>query len=310
MEKILYKENVNSCYISLTGYRTLFIFELLLSGPKSIEEIKLALLQNKYIQEELSEDTIKNYINSLIDAGCSIDRAFNKTGYKFVMGNHPLKFTITKPQIKALKKVSKIISENGSIQDVENFENFIIKLITYTDDEIIRDYLLGFLIINKQNSLIYKEIKRCCNQKRCSRIEYKSAGIGKQIIEVYCDNLFIKSNNLYFGGYTLNHNTYSTFLLKRVKKILKINNNPIKFYTETKDVICEIYDINYIPDDRDYIIEKYPNKLIVKFDNKDNFRTCQKILLLGDKCKVLQPKTIQKKIIKTIKEMRKIYEKY
>ena len=65
MQEFLKNNTVNCNLMSLTGYRTLVLLEALMQSPKSIAEINDCFLNNQYIKETFSQDTLRIYINSL-----------------------------------------------------------------------------------------------------------------------------------------------------------------------------------------------------------------------------------------------------
>ena len=74
--------DINPSLINLTGIRLLVLFSLLLESPKSAEEISEYFEQNNYPKENFSIDTLRNDINALKYAGCSITRADKSNHFK------------------------------------------------------------------------------------------------------------------------------------------------------------------------------------------------------------------------------------
>lgn len=308
MNKIL-KENDKYTFISSTGYKTLLIFKLLLEKPYSIEEIKEELLKDNYIHELVADDTIRMYINSLRSAGCDISKATKNTNNKFVLSSHPFEFNMTPAYLNALKKTAKHIQNKKDIKALENFESFILKLITFIKNKDDIEFLHGLLVLNKLNQNIYEQIKECCKKNLSALIVYNSAGTGHQELEVICDKIFVKSKNVYIAGPNSKHKNYASLLINRIEKV--ISTKPFLQNTlmmNNKNVICEIYDSEYIIEEGDELIIRNEDKLVIAMHEKDEFRLLQKILYLGDSCKVLKPDDFRNKIINQLKEMRKMYD--
>lgn len=307
MKKNIKGKNITS-FISSTGYKTFLIFKLLLEKPYSIEELQNAILKDKNIHELVSKDTIRTYINSLRSMKCEISKATKNNGKKFIMLKHPLELKISEEMLNILKKTSLYLQSKNDFKNLSLFENFILKLVSFTNNEYNINYLMGFLVLNRLNFDIYKQIKDCCKNKQIALIVYKSAGTGLQELEIICDNIFIKSSNIYIAGYNLKHNNYSSLLINRIESIKEIKPFKNIYFDNNNSVICEIYDTNYVLDNEDELIIKDTNKLIVKINGKDNFRILQKILYLGDDCKVIKPDNFREKIKNQLIEMRKLYD--
>lgn len=308
MNKIL-KEKDKYTFISSTGYKTLLIFRLLLEKPCSIEDIKEELLKDNYIHELVADDTIRMYINSLRSEGCDISKATKTTNNKFVMSSHPFEFKMTPAYLDVLKKISKHIQNKKDITDLENFESFILKLITFLKNKDDIDFLHGLLILNNLNKDIYNQLKDCCKNKLSALVVYNSAGTGHQELEIICDKIFVKSKNVYIAGPNSKHKNYASLLINRIEKV--VSTKPFlqnSLLLDEKSVICEIYDPEYIIEEGDELIVRNSDKLVVAINGKDEFRILQKILYLGDSCKVLKPDSFKNKIISQLKEMRKLYD--
>ena len=307
MPEILRKELSNTNFITFTGYKTLLIFQILLEEPKTLEEIKEKLYQNDLINDTISDDTIRNYIKSLRTLGCKISKASKSNEHKFIMCRHPLELNLTKSQLNVLKKISKIIKENEDVKELENFENFVLKLISVIKCQDTINFLNGLLTVNKINRDIYNALIKCCKNKLTAKFLYKS-GLINQELSFYCDKIFLKSEKLYLAGYNMRYKNYSSLLINRINSIIDVTSEDKPYELTENDIICEIYNPNYETEENEIILNTYSDKVVIKMLCKDEFRTVQKILSMGCECKILKPENFKNKIKNKLLEMRSLYE--
>ena len=96
-EKLLIHKNTNKTAVSKTGYRALYLLRLLITAPRSREEILAAFERDIVIAKDkkLSKDTVTNTINMLKACGCDIKRPNSKNGYKYELVSHPFRPGLT-----------------------------------------------------------------------------------------------------------------------------------------------------------------------------------------------------------------------
>src|SRR5574344_2259258 len=128
MQEFLKNKKVDCNVMSLTGFRTLILLRELLKGPMSNEEINQCFLNNEYIKETFSADTLRLYINSLRDVGCEISKAGKSTNNKYVLTSHPFTMGITKSQLSSVLKVYCNIYDKIVINDVILLKNIFEKI--------------------------------------------------------------------------------------------------------------------------------------------------------------------------------------
>ena len=99
-------EATKNCWISLTGYRTLFVLRLLLEKSRTIDELVEILSHNELASKSISKDTIRLTINTLKNAGCNIKRPCKTNGYKYEILSHPFTLYISKEESFSFIKLS------------------------------------------------------------------------------------------------------------------------------------------------------------------------------------------------------------
>ena len=308
MQAFLTNNVVNWNLMSLTGYRTLIILRELMESPKSNDEINECLLNNQYIQEKFSSDTLRIYLNSLRAVGCEITRADKLNSKKYKLISHPFVYDIPKTQLKAIAKLYKSAYEQVDVPRIVAFESFLTTLSCLVENEETRDFLQNMSKLKRIDREILKDLIKYCNNKTRITFLYNSPKSGKKEIEFICDKLAFESEKLYLWGTNLTHREYSYFSVSRILKI-----SSIKLIKEPQElpqikVIYELSNKNYLPEEDENILEKTDNKLIIEINSKNEFSVMQRILYMGSDCRVLEPKSFKKDLLDKLKIMKESYE--
>lgn len=311
MQEFLTNNTVSSNLMSLTGYRTLIIFQTLLESPKTIDEINDCLLNNQYIKEKFSSDTLRIYINSLRTIGCEITRASKSNGNKYILCSHPFSYEIPKSQVEAISKLYQNIHDKLDIRDVISIENLFKKLSEQINNKNNINSLNSISILKHIDKNILNDLLLHCKNKNQITFLYNSPKSGKKDIELVADKLSFKSKKLYLWGNNLTHKEYSYFLVDRILKIKNIKLLKTKDEFSTSKIKYEIYNHNddYVLESYEKIVEKNNAKLLIEAEVKNEFSIIQKILYMSDNCKIIEPESFKNKIINKLKLMEKTYEK-
>lgn len=309
MQEFLKSNTVNCNLMSLTGYRTLVLLTLLMSAPKSNDEINDCFLNNQYIKEKFSNDTLRIYINSLRAIGCEITRADKSNNRKYELKSHPFDYDIPKGQLKALAKLYKNIYDKIDVREVIEVENFFKKLSSFVKNENTKEYLRNISMLKNIDELILKDLILHCKNKNQIVILYNSPKSGEKEIEVIADKLSFKSEKLYFWGDNITHAEHSYF---RVERILKISNIKIKKSEEQFPLTKVIYELrnqnNYSPKSDETILEASNGKIIVEANAKNDFSLMQRILYMEEDCRVISPKSFKTELLNKLEVMKESYE--
>lgn len=310
MQEFLTNNTVSCNLMSLTGYRTLVIFQALLESPKTNDEINDCLLNNQYIGEKFSSDTLRIYINSLRAIGCEITRANKSNNKKYVLTSHPFAYDIPKSQIQAIVKLGKSLHDKIDVKDVIDIENLFLKLYTHLQNINTKDFLKNASMLKYVNRKILNDLMLYCKDKNQITFLYNSPKAGEKKIELIADKLSFKSEKLYLWGNDLTHKEYSYFSVERILqisniKLLKDNEN----FPSIK-VVYEVYNHNndYILEPDEQIIKKDNLKLVIEANARNEFSLMQRILYLANNCKIIEPETFKIKLLNKLNSMEKNYE--
>lgn len=309
MQEFLLNNTVNCNLMSLTGYRTLVLLKLLLEAPRSTAEINDFFLNNEYIKEKFSNDTLRIYINSLRKIGCDITRANKSNGNKYELKSHPFDLDIEKPQLKAISKLYKNIYDKIDLKEVISLENLFLKIASNTKNEKTKDFLCNLSMLKNIDKHLLQELLTHCKNQNQITFKHNSAKSGVKEIEIIADKLAFKSEKLYLWGQSITHGEYSFYRVDRIEKI-----STIKFKKEKNElaqitVIYELQDLsgNYIPDICEKIIEKTGDKLLIEFTSPNKFSLMQKFLYDANNCKIISPENFKNEFLTKLKSMKESY---
>lgn len=308
VQEFLLNNTVNCNLMSLTGYRTLVILDLLMKAPMSTVEINEFFLNNQYIKEKFCKDTLRIYINSLRAIGCEITRANKTTNNKYVLVSHPFNFDIPKSQLKAISKVYKNIHNKIEFRDIIAIENLFVKIASRVKDEDTKDILKNISMLKNTDKSILRDLQTHCKNKNQLIILYKSPKSGPKEIEIIADKLAFKSEKLYLWGTSITHCEYSYLRLDRILEILAIKMKKNEEHIQNNRVVYEVYNNeNYTLEAGENIIEKTDDKIVIEAFYQNKFEIMQKFLYLAQDCKIVSPQGFKDEFVEKLRTMKESY---
>lgn len=307
-------KDINPVIINLTGVRLLVLFALLVESPKSAEEINAYFQENNYPKDLFSVDTLRNDLNALRNAGCTISRADKSSHYRYNLSSHPFELNIDKSMALSFSKIYHKYLKILPVQYLISIDNLLNILSDYTTDKESAEILKGISIIKNIDKDIIETLTIAIKHKNTVLFKYKAPYIGVVDYEFIPDKFEIRSKKLYINGYLKNYNRSSFLPISRitskVTERLKLN--------ETKPINKEIYTtiyelrntakLNFTENEEERILETNIDKIIVEYKTDSFFKITQKVLSYGPNCTVLGPEGARIMIINTLQQMRKIYE--
>jgi predicted DNA-binding transcriptional regulator YafY len=297
--------------ISYTGFKSLLLFSFLQEGPKTYEQIQEFYRENEYIHENLSQDTIRVYMTSLKRIGCEIKRVKINGSSQYEIVSHPFEFTIPDNQIKAISKTYRILTQIASVSDIFALENFLRDLATKINSTELMNTINKISMFGKINVELVRELDRLTKQNNKIVILYNSPKSGVKEIEIIPKSLAFVQNTLYLNGISLEYNQEASYLIKRIKKIVDVVENPIvepdiKFTTVGYELSTKV--TGFRLSDNEKIVEINENSVLVEANTSNLFMLKRKILEYGAFCTVLYPEDFRQDIISTLKNMQEEYQ--
>ena len=196
MLKPVKKEELNN--ISLTGMRSLALLRLLITAPRSLDDIKEAFIELKIIDESCSKDTLRVDINTIKSIGCELSRPSPNNNYKYELLNHPFSLKITDEDIKYFKKVYSRLKADANIKTLIEFDELINKIAKHIYNEEIREKLIGISAFKYFEEKYIRELINDCKNDRTLELLYrKPPSKNEYKKEVVAQKLVFNNDQIY-----------------------------------------------------------------------------------------------------------------
>ena len=310
MKQFMKTNRITHNLMSFTGFKSIYIFSLLLEGPKNYKQLQKAIEEHEYLKETISIDAIRIYINSLKKIGCNIESVKKNRENFYYISSHPFELKISDEQAKSILKIYKALSKTIDLKDYIMLQKFIINFAQYITDENLKNKLVSASPINGINPDIIKELTQYTNNKTEITVLYNSSNSGVKNITILADKLYINNGKLYLGGFNSEYENYSGFLVSKIIKIVSVNLNSPTLKTPVFKVRYELYKTDntvFEPLETEEVVENTKDKLVIDITTKNKFDITQRILYHASKCKVISPKEYQQEIIDCLKRMKEGY---
>ncbi len=311
MKQFIKTQKVTYNLMSFTAFKALLIFSMLIESPKSYEEISNSMLENRYIKEKISIDTMRVYINSLKRIGCEVKRtkAEDKIS-KYQITSYPFELKITEEQLQSIIKIYKSLSKSLNIRDIIAMDNMFEKIGKHIKDSNFIQKIRGYSILKDVNIELIKQLIEYCNAKKLITISYKSPNSGEKDIDIIPDNIEISNGKIYLFGYGLEYKQTTGFLVNRinvVKNVKDIEENTIN--STTVKVKYKIISSNseIVPEKYETIINKQNNTYLMEAETNNLFYLKQRLLEFGPQCKIISPIEFKRDFVKLLKDMKAGY---
>ncbi len=309
MKEFMKTKKVTYNLMSFTGFKSMLLLSYLMDAPRSYEEIKQYFMENEFIHESISIDTLRVYINSLERLGCEIVRGRKAEGSKYKLVSHPFELKITNDQVKSLLKVFKSITKSIDIEDLLSITNFFEKISHGINNIDLKLALANVSPLRKINPEILNPLINACKRNDEITIMYHSPASGVKEIDLLAEKLTISNNKVYLKGISSQYkDTVASFLVSRIQgpPVIKLTKTIQK---DIKPLIigCEIYDNNIELCNNEKVIDQDKEKRIVEITSDNKFLTSQRILSMGSSCKVLYPQAFKDEIHSILKKLKEEY---
>ncbi len=312
MKEFLKTNTVTYNLMSFTGFKSIFIFSLLLDGPKSYAELQEILQNHEYFRETISIDTIRVYLNSLREIGCNISRKSKNGITKYSIDSHPFVLKISEKQVNNIIKVYKALTKSIEVSDLLALQHFFEKISNYIEQEELKTKLKEVSPLDNIDSQLIKDLMSYTENNYEITIQYNSLSSGNKdkIITILADKLHISNGKLYLSGVNSEYHTYASFLVQNIGQIISVNMKN-KAIDIQKITVCYEYNNDdnekFEPLKNEKILINENNKLTIEITSNNKFDITQRILSHAAKCKVIYPEDFKEHIITTLKQMKEGY---
>ncbi len=310
MKEFIKNNKVTYNLMSFTAFKTLMIFSLLIEAPRSYKDIIDYFESHDFINEKISVDTIRVYLNSLKRAGCVITKTKRAEGSKFVLVSHPFELTISDEQIKSLTKVYKMLIKTVNVSDLILLEKFLRNIALNISNTEFTNTLNKTSILSGLEVKLLEDLQVCCQRKNQIVLSYNSPRSGRKKLELICDKLGLENGKLYLYGTSIDYQQAAYLLVKRIIsideiKLQKTSNLNIEEITVKYEIKADYTELQL--KDYEKLISTNENKTYIEAKHSNKFVLLQRILSLGSVCTVLEPKNFRAEVITTLKAMRAGY---
>jgi len=310
MKEFIKNNKITYNLMSFTAFKTLLIFSMLLESPKSYQDIIDYFETHDFLNEKVSVDTVRVYINSLRRAGCVITKTKRAEGSKFVLVSHPFEMTVSPEQIKTISKVYKTIAKTSDIADMILLEKFLRKISDNVKNGDLKELLYKISVFSGIDLKLLEELFRCCRNKLQIVLNYNSPRAGATDLELICEKLGFENGKLYLYGTSIDFNQAVYFQVARIIgineiKLHKSSHLNIKELTVKYKIKTELGGIQL--KDFEKITGQNADSIIVEAVSSNKFMLKQRILSFGSACTLLEPDDFRQEIIDTLKKMRAEY---
>ncbi|MBE7706262.1 MAG: hypothetical protein E7Z91_03345 [Cyanobacteria bacterium SIG30] len=304
---IIVKENANRS-INLTGYRILFILQLLTQGPISKKEITESIKNNPYLKN-ISTDTIRLDINTLKSVGFEIEHTDDNNEKKYILLTNPLQISLTDSEIKTLNQIKTAAIELWDWKNIIKLYKTFEKVTKFIKDKNQVEEIMNFGYFMQIDFKLLEELNKYCRLKNVITLLYNSPKNGIMPIKIKTHNIVHdkNTNKLYLIGQFENYN-YLSYL--RIEKIIKVERIELKGTIKEIEPVYKIYQIkkdeNFVLEDNEKIIKEENDYLEIQAKIINDFHYIQRIVTLGDKIIKVDNET-KKKIYENLIKTRNIY---
>lgn len=304
-------ENKKNIWISITGYRMLFILKLLLEKGRGIDEIIDILKDNPITSKSVSKDTVRLTIKSLKSIGCEILRPSKSTNFKYVLISHPFGLKLTEKDFELLLMLRGKYSLEIPYDKVFILNNLYEKLVSLTNNELLIQRTLDTNPLGNIDKKILAEFSsKKLNGKKIN-IEYISPEYGTENIDIIPEKITYENGKLYLSCYIFKYKTSSVLNMERIKKINSVDIFPSQKVDDFFDVRYEVFGMSYMTFDvaeNEKIIEDTKSSIVVEAKVNNEFLFVQRLLLFGSDFKIISPDFFREKLISKIKLIQKGYK--
>lgn len=298
--------------LSLSGYKILKLLEALSENALDEKEINNLFLNDNLIKKEVSNDTIRLYINTLKKIGFKIAKPSKSNSYKYTFEYNPFGFHLSGGENEMLSTLIKYLAKINDWEFILEVDEAFRELQKLSNSQ--KQHILSSLTnITGIDKKIILQLQKHCEKKHIVNISQKSLTSDevKQYM-ILTDEMFVENEKLYIWGYNFKQNEMQYFRVDRICKIKKIGMNEnvtpfLKKPTATYKLKNSLLK-TFKQDENQRIISKNSKEIIIEEEMINKFKFIQKILSYGKDCVLISPKEIVDDLKTMLQAMEQTYE--
>ncbi len=304
-------EQEKNLWISLTGYRTLFLLKLLLEKSRTIDELTDYFKNNRYTNKAVSKDTVRLTINTLKSAGCKISRPSIKNNYHYELISHPFNLNLSEKEIEVFLKLRELFSENLSWQKVLILNKLYEKIASLTGNPDYINKINETMPLSEINKDLLSQLSDFKLAGKKIQISYLSPRNGEENLDVILHKIKYENSKVYLWCYICKYKMNNLLSLERIKNINYISTEKYNIEDNLYEVVYKLSGISMLTfETKDYetVLEKTKDYIIVKANVVNEFWFIQRLLQFCGDFKIISPDFFKEKLINKVKSIRKLYE--
>ena len=293
---------------SSTGFRVLFLLDLLLRAPIKKDDIIEELSKNPYVSN-VSNETVRLDLNTLKSAGFEIENLGKEKDYKYRINWSPIKFSITKKELRVLTQTKDAVLKLSN-------PDFIIKLYRLFEkvSKVIDDENAVFELLNFRYFLdfqILKELNVLIKRKKEVVLLYNSPNSGLKEIQIKLKSFKYNGSKLHLTGTSSNYPDNTVLRADNIVKIVKIlGKKETSIKTAHKKTVFKINpkclkNMSLLEEEK--ILKETKHYIEIELKSDNDFMIVQRLLSFGDDLISIKNKDIKEKYLEALKN---IFEPY
>lgn len=298
--------------VLMTGYRLLCILAVLYENDASKKDL-MEFFSKKYKIKDISNETLKLDINTLIKAGFNLTRGNKTNNYKIHLEKDFVMQKLTNEDFLMLNVVKDSALDFLNYRQILNVRAFYKRISNYIYDDFNHN-LYDFKFFNFINAKILKEIEKSIENKSFCVFIYDSPTKGKIEIDVYPEQIICRNNKIYISCYSKNFSGRVTFRADKIKAVkaskLKVKKKLVKKNEKRKIryKITKEYFKTHPLEKFEKVIKEENEKIEIETEEKDLFFVIQRLLTIGKNCSRLNNSKIKEKVLANLKDTLELYK--
>ncbi len=303
------KTTLNEDWILITGFRLLKILELLNKKDAKKSEIKEYL--KNILNKEVSDETLKLDINTLINSGFEIKRKHIDKQTHYCLSNKVKMFKLTKEETFILDSIKNASFDFLEWKKILFLKEFYKRIFEFAQDK--RDLFIGdFDFFDSVNMGLVDKIEEGINKKLYCYILYNSYNNGIKEALVIPIQIIIRNHKLYMDYikddskevFTLRFDNIKSAKITDIDASLEIK----KIKKSVKYNVKKSYFENNPMENSEKVLKKTALVYEIETLEKHDFFLVQRLLTLGKNCTKISDSKIKNKITDILKETLEAYK--
>ncbi|MCX4275657.1 MAG: WYL domain-containing protein [Candidatus Gastranaerophilales bacterium] len=300
---------------SSTGFRVLFLLDLLLKAPLTKTDMVNELSKNPYVSN-VSKETVRLDLNTLKSAGFEIQNLGRGKDYKYKINWSPIKFGITKKELRVLSRTKDAVIKLSDPFYIIKLYKLFEKISKAVEDENAVFELLNFRYFLEVDLQILNELYALTNRKKTVLLLYNSPNSSTKEIPVKLKEIKYTGSKLHLIGTSEKYPDNTVLRVDNIVKIIKIlSKKEEKELFQKKGVRKTSYRINKECKNtmnlllEEKIIKETFSYIETEVKSDNDFMVIQRLLSFGEDLISIKNKDIKEKYLNMLQNMYEIYNK-